>query len=190
MSVYRQNSFIGGMLSPSLEGRTDYEKRLAGARIIENFFVTPYGTLRRRPGMRYVADIYTHLSRFGPEDVSASDRAARLLTFRGADNVDVLIVLSHLAGVAMRNGDAEDIKSFVTPWKGRDLAPDPHDGTRPGVKWSQSGNNILVTHPAYRPRYIRAPSDESAEWLVVDGSVPLDALNAGSFFGNYIADED
>ena len=52
MATFRQTSFIGGQLSASLEGRTDYDKRLAGARLIRNFFVTLYGTLRRRPGIR------------------------------------------------------------------------------------------------------------------------------------------
>ena len=70
MATFRQSSFIGGMLSPSLEGRTDYDKRLAGARRIENFIVSRFGTLRRRAGMQFMTNAYGSDSLFGAGGVT------------------------------------------------------------------------------------------------------------------------
>ena len=182
MAVFKQTSFIGGALSPSLEGRTDYEKRLAGARRIHNFFVTPYGSLRRRPGIRYEADVYTNY--FAGPQPSTTNRRTRLLVFREPDNTDTLIVLSHLYGVALRGGNARRIRSFTTPWEGRHLNPSPIGATSPGIKWSQTGNRILVTHPEYTPTYIVKNQDSS--WSTVLGDATVEEVNSSEFLADYV----
>ena len=189
MAVFRQNSFIGGALSPSLEGRTDFDKRLAGARRIHNFFVTPYGTLRRRPGMRFLARVYGDIN---DGDVPAgADLAARLITFRGRDNVDTLIILTHMKAAALPNGRIADMVRFDAPWQGRHLRPDPFDGSKPGVKWSQSGARMLITHPEYAPRFIVAPEDPAVStWSVVGGNLLEEAVALTGFQGEYIAAGD
>ncbi|MDR2820961.1 MAG: hypothetical protein LBB60_10600 [Desulfovibrio sp.] len=49
------HSFIGGLLSPTLEGRVDFAKYGVGLRICRNFIVPPTGGIYKRPGMRFVA---------------------------------------------------------------------------------------------------------------------------------------
>lgn len=188
MAVFRQTSFIGGMLSPSLEGRTDYDKRLAGARLIRNFFVTPYGTLRRRPGVRFLADVYGGINEAAAP--GGEDDQARLITFRGRGNVDTLIVLSHLSAAAIRNGNVAETKRVVTPWKGRDLNPDPARGDRPGVKWSQTGNRLLITHPDYEPQYLVEPSEARGEWTLVAGDTLVAAPELSTFTAEYATAEE
>lgn len=50
-------SFNGGELSPYLLHRTDFEKNLSGLELCENFLPLPYGGLRKRPGLNYLADL-------------------------------------------------------------------------------------------------------------------------------------
>ena len=187
MATFRQNSFAGGMLSPSLEGRTDNPKRLAGARRIHNFFVTPFGTLRRRPGIRFVDTLYGNDGLLEIALPDSGDRKVRMIDFRGSDNVDVLLVLSHMKGIALRNGSTTGAEPFDTPWQGQHLEPRPFDGTQPGIKWSQSGNRLLVTHPEYQPRYLVAPETDADSWTVVLGDTLVDAPELAHFDANYVA---
>ena len=190
MPVFRQNSFVGGALNPSLEGRTDFAKRLAGARRIHNFLVTPYGTLRRRPGFRTVGRLYGSGGLLATGSPSAPDLKGRVLTFRDKDNIDVLIVLGHRKGVALRSGRRNEAAArtrFDTPWAGRDLNPDPFDGTKPGIKWAQSGRRLLITHPDYPPLYIIAPEREDRDWTTSPAELLLDQLALSQFSAEYVA---
>ena len=190
MATFRQTSFIGGQLSGSLEGRTDYDKRLAGARLIRNFFVTPYGTLRRRPGIQFTRAVY------GPGGLNSTsptsaDAQTRLVTFRGRGNTDTLLVFSHRAVYAIPNGDTAATRLITPqpPWRGRYLNPDPSRGDRPGIKWSQSGNRLLVTHPLYEPQYIVEPEVPGGEWALVPGDTLVDAPALSTFAAEYVAAE-
>ena len=192
MATYRQSSFEGGMLSPSLEGRTDFDKRLAGARRIHNFIVTPFGTLRRRAGIRFLAEVFArpgqsagaHLS--SQSRPAAGDDAVRLITFRNRDSEDTLLVLAHHTCRAIPNGILAASHEFSTPWPGSALTPDPFDGSKPGIKWSQSGNRILVTHPDYEPTYLIAPT-EGTQWRTGSGADLVSAPEVSSFTAEYIA---
>lgn len=52
-----QNSFNAGELTPRVEGRTDYDKYRSGCQILENFIPSVNGSLDKRPGTRYVAEV-------------------------------------------------------------------------------------------------------------------------------------
>lgn len=49
-----QHSFHAGEWSPYLEDRADLEKYSAGCKTLENFLITSYGPVRRRPGTEYI----------------------------------------------------------------------------------------------------------------------------------------
>lgn len=49
-------SFNAGELSPYLDRRTTIEKYQSGCRTLENFLITPYGAVVRRPGTEYMGD--------------------------------------------------------------------------------------------------------------------------------------
>ena len=53
MTRLLQNSFVSGILSPSLHGRSDLKAYYTGLADAENFIVTKEGTLKKRPALRY-----------------------------------------------------------------------------------------------------------------------------------------
>ena len=194
MATFRQDSFAGGMLSPSLEGRTDFDKRLTGARVIRNFFITPYGTLRRRPGVRFVRNIYGGNAPLSSATPAGQDNAVRLVTFRGRGNTDTLLIFAHNRVYAAPNGDLSSgavklVTPGAAPWRGRDLNPNAAIGA-PGIKWSQVGNRLLVTHPSYEPQYIVEPETPGGEWTRVRGDTLVDAPDLSTFTAEYVAAED
>ena len=63
------NSFNAGELSPRMIGRNDVSQYSSGCRTLQNFLVTPYGAVERRPGTRFAA-----LAKY-------SDKKVRLIRF-------------------------------------------------------------------------------------------------------------
>ena len=64
--------------------------------------------------------------------------------------------------------------ALTTPWQGRHLHPDAFGGVEPGLKWSQAGEFLLITHPEYKPRYLKigdTPSIIVAEQPPTTGDV-------------------
>lgn len=58
-----QNNFNAGELSPTLEGRTDFEKYKSGCYLMENFIPLVQGPAERRPGTHQVAAVKDSLVR-------------------------------------------------------------------------------------------------------------------------------
>lgn len=57
MVAANQSSFSGGEMAPSFWGRTDLERYRVGARSIENMVVTQLGSLKRRPGLKFIREL-------------------------------------------------------------------------------------------------------------------------------------
>lgn len=57
MVAANQSSFSGGEMAPSFWGRSDLERYRVGARSIENMVVTQLGSLKRRPGLKFVREL-------------------------------------------------------------------------------------------------------------------------------------
>ena len=56
MAVYANlNSFNAGELSPKMIGRSDVSQYGKGCRKLQNFLVTPYGAVERRPGTKFLS---------------------------------------------------------------------------------------------------------------------------------------
>jgi len=52
-------NFTGGQLSDRMEGRTDFQKYFSGCKTLENFIVQPHGSVTRRPGTTFAAEVKT-----------------------------------------------------------------------------------------------------------------------------------
>lgn len=52
-----QTSFIAGEITPRVRGRLDFENFFRGADELLNFIVLPHGSISRRPGTRFVAEV-------------------------------------------------------------------------------------------------------------------------------------
>ena len=53
-----KSSFNGGQLSPLMDGQTQFEKYASGCNILSNVIPTVQGPATRRPGTRYVDNVY------------------------------------------------------------------------------------------------------------------------------------
>jgi hypothetical protein len=51
-------SFNTGQVSPLIEARVDFQKYSSSCRTIENMFVTVHGPAERRPGTKFISDVY------------------------------------------------------------------------------------------------------------------------------------
>lgn len=54
-----QNSFSGGQVSPLFETRIDYLGYSFSCRTVENMFVTVLGPVERRPGTKFISDVFS-----------------------------------------------------------------------------------------------------------------------------------
>lgn len=88
--VSLQNAFVGGEISPRLFGRSDIQKYRIAARSLENWILTPQGTLVRRSGTRYVAP-------------AKGLDSARLIPFIFSDQQAYVIELCHCTARFYRN---------------------------------------------------------------------------------------
>jgi len=52
-----QTNFTGGIFSPLMEGRTDFEKYANAVKRGENFIIWPHGPAQLRPGTKYIATV-------------------------------------------------------------------------------------------------------------------------------------
>lgn len=73
------HSFIGGLLTPKLEGRVDYAKYGVGCRVLKNFIVAPTGGIFRRPGFHFVAKAKMNNVRLIPFDFNGTESQSYVL---------------------------------------------------------------------------------------------------------------
>ena len=57
------SSFNAGELSPYVESRTNLDKYRSGCKRLENYLITPYGPINRRPGTQFLGTAKTSSSR-------------------------------------------------------------------------------------------------------------------------------
>ena len=72
-------SFIGGLISPRLEGRVDLAKYGVGCRELVNAVVTPTGGVYKRPGTRFVARAKGRGVRLVPFDFNGTESQSYVL---------------------------------------------------------------------------------------------------------------
>ena len=52
-------SFNGGQVSPLMEARVSFPKYRSSCRTIENMLVTVHGPIERRPGTKFISDVFS-----------------------------------------------------------------------------------------------------------------------------------
>ncbi len=52
-------SFNGGQVTPKLEAKRNYPKYTSSCRTIENMLVTVHGPVQRRPGTKFISDVFS-----------------------------------------------------------------------------------------------------------------------------------
>lgn len=126
-------SFISGLLSPKLEGRTDFPKYTNGCRVLENFIVTPTGGAYKRPGTHFVAKAKTNNVRLIPFDFNGSETQGYVLEIGQG-----YIRFFTKEGQAVVGDDQRPLELTVTQLAGKDLTL---------LNYVQSADVIYFAHP-------------------------------------------
>ncbi len=102
-------NFTGGQLSDRMEGRTDFQKYFSGCKTLENFIVQPHGSVTRRPGTTFVAEVKTSSAKtrlipfeFSTEQSYALEFGNQYIRFY-KDNGAVLEANKTITGITQAN---------------------------------------------------------------------------------------
>lgn len=172
-----QNSFTGGVISPSLIGRTDDVGYKAGAYKIENFQILPQGSMRSRNGLEFV---YA-LSMTGN---------VRLIPFRYASDQTLVLVFSDYKMNILTEGqvllaDSEDTPyTLNTPFEAESLFQ---------MDYSQNADILTFTSPLHPPYEIRRYGATDWRLLAVDVSpklAPPTAVYTKAIYAPYLTDAE
>ena len=131
-----QNSFLGGEIAPALYGRIDDKLVSVGAAELTNFLVNVSGSLRRRPGFKFMRQL--------------GDGIFRLIPFRFASDQTLVLVFGNnvmyvvAMGQFVMNGSSP--YQCSTPYSEAQLAD---------LSYSQNADVVTLTSPDVAPYELR-----------------------------------
>ncbi len=144
LSLLKSN-YGSGELDPELTLRTDIKHYYTGASYLDNVFVKPQGGVRRRPGLKWIADLTAAIP---------DDQAVRLVPFEfSVDDTYLLIFLDEEIRVIKDGAIIHTISS--TPWGAADLRK---------INWTQSYDTLIVFNRGIQPHSIVRVTDTN--WTV------------------------
>jgi len=143
------NSFNAGELSPLMEARSDIEKYRNGCATLENFVITPYGGVLRRPGTEFLG-----AAKFG-------NRRCRLIGFNFSTTTRFVIEMGHLYLRFWSNG--VQVLSGSNPLEL--TSPYPEEVLRE-VQFVQIKDIMYLVHPDHAPRKLSRIADNN--WTLAE----------------------
>lgn len=155
--IIRQASFGAGEVAPAFYSRPVE----SGLRTCRNFLVTPEGTAANRPGTTLVGAVKDY-----------ADGLVRLVPFIfSSDQAYVLEFGDEYVRVWL-NGEAvldafDVLIDVATTYQAFELSR---------LKFAQSGDTLIITHPSHPPRALVRASDGS--WSIADWGVGSPAISA------------
>ena len=123
-----QTSFVSGVLDPRLASRTDIKHFYQGAEVAENVVTMPQGGIKRRPGLKYIAN-------------TASNNKARLASFAFNVEQTYLMVFTNLSVAVYKDGVHQ--ANVTTPYTTAQLFE---------LSWTQSADTMILVHKDHAPR--------------------------------------
>lgn len=123
-----QTSFVSGVLDPRLASRTDLKHFYQGAEVAENVVTMPQGGIKRRPGLKYIAN-------------TASNNEARLASFAFNVEQTYLLVFTNLSVAVYKDGVHQ--ANVTTPYTTAQLFE---------LSWTQSADTMILVHKDHAPR--------------------------------------
>lgn len=126
-------SFNAGELSPKMLSRSDVSQYSKGCRHLENFIVTPYGAVERRPGLKFVAQ------------AKYPDKNVRIIRFVYSRDIAYVCEFGDLYIRFFRNSapvltDDGAVFEVVSPYLDTELN---------GIQFIQSADVMTIVHPAH-----------------------------------------
>lgn len=127
------NCFNAGELSPKMLGRNDVSQYAHGCRTLQNFLVTPYGAVERRPGTRYITK------------TKYPTRGVRLIPFVFSSTVAYICEFGDRYIRFFRDGAAIGAE-IESPYGENDVGM---------LKFVQSADVMTIVHPDHAPRELK-----------------------------------
>lgn len=132
------NCFNAGELSPKMLGRSDVQQYSKGCQTLQNYLVTPYGAVERRPGSRFVAE------------AKYPNRKVRLIRFVFSSTISYVCEFGHLY-IRFFKDDAPVLKNgsileIVSPYTENDLGD---------IQFVQSADVMTIVHGSYSVRELK-----------------------------------
>jgi len=140
----KQASFATGEIAPELYGRTDIPRYAAALKTCRNFFVTPGGQAKNRPGTVYVNDVKDHT------------KPVRLIPFVFSSTQSYVLELGeyymrvHTIGTVVGGKGSE--YEMETPWVESQLQR---------LKFAQQNDVMVIVHPSTPPQVLRRFADDN-----------------------------
>lgn len=147
-------SFNSGQVSPLMESRVDYAKYASCSRMIENMLVVPQGPVTKRPGTKYIYEVYD----------SDFISKIRLIPFEYSTDDSYVLALGDESMKFYRNGgrilisdtDANGYK-ITTPYTASDLF---------NIQYAQSDNYMYMVDGSHEPQKLSRTGH--ASWTIED----------------------
>lgn len=131
-----QNSFLGGEIAPALYGRIDDKLVAVGAAELTNFLVNVSGSLRRRPGFKFMRQL--------------GNGTFRLIPFRFASDQTLVLVFGNKVMYVVAMGqfvmNGSQLYQVTTPYT---------DGQLYDLSYSQNADVVTLTSPDVAPYELR-----------------------------------
>ena len=167
MPSFDQSSFLGGQESSRNWGtKLENENRLE---LSLNSISDIEGSISRRPGTQEVLHGETSLDQDGNSlegqswSLKGAGEIATTGSFRYSNADQYVFVFKDMKYDVVQNGQVIR-RDLDSPWPKEDLLFDPADDSKPGLKFNQEGDFLVVTHPNHLPRQIERVSDD--EWRI------------------------
>lgn len=146
---WKQSAFSAGEFSPEVSCRDDVDRYNFGAKEITNFIPSPFGGVKRRPGMRFV------------NEAGNMSQKVRLVPFIYNESVSFMLEFGHQYvrvyrkdGLIYNGGNPVQVS---TPYSGNDLF---------GLKFTQSADTLFICHKNYPVKTLFRNSDTN--WTLSD----------------------
>ena len=131
-----QNSFLGGEIAPALYGRIDDKLVAVGAAELTNFLVNISGSLRRRPGFKFMRQL--------------GDGIFRLIPFRFASDQTLVLVFGNKVMYVVAMG--QFVMNGSQPYQ----VSTPYTDTQLyDLSYSQNADVVTLTSPDVAPYELR-----------------------------------
>jgi hypothetical protein len=158
------SSFNGGEFSPYVASRTSLDKYRSGCRTLENFLITPYGPINRRPGTQFMGAAKTSATRCRLFGLNLSDKnkivmelGVGYVRFWQGGLLQKFSVAQTWNGVSYDAGnivEAIGITDTSTATAPVFASGSPHpyqEADLRGINVCQINNVVYLTHPNYPP---------------------------------------
>jgi hypothetical protein len=147
MPRYRsiKNSFLGGEISPKVDGRVDLPQYLQGARELLNQLVMPQGGTCRRPGTqcgrgtfseagRVLPFVFSETEAFAAHCVASGSIAAYATSLSDATTSGVKRAINGSAGLSLGALSSSELQA---------------------LQYAQSGDVMVIVHPNHKPTFFK-----------------------------------